>query len=79
MLQLLTVGRAAVLWLFAVLFALFGLWTLGQWWTMLESGAGWQAQLVPMVATIGAVSLARRAAQDARLRPAPLLVRRRRR
>ena len=65
-------ARAAAHWTLAALFALFGIWALGELWTTLGTSAGWRSMLVPFLATVGAVSLMLREVQAARRRPVPL-------
>ena len=64
--------RRASLWITAVFFALFGVWTVSQWWMLLGADASWRALLVPTIATIGAISLSRRSVEAARRQPVPV-------
>ena len=72
--------RSAGQWMLVALFALFGVWSFEQSWTMIEANAAWQAILMPTLALVGAISLTARALRDARRRPIPVrLVSRRQR
>ena len=64
--------RRTSLWFAAVFFALFGAWTVSQWWMLLGADASWRALLVPTLATIGAVSLTRRSIEAAQRQPVPV-------
>ena len=79
MTRLSTRARATALWTLAALFALFGMWALAQWWSLLGTNADWRSLLVPLLATIGAVSLTLRSVEGARGRPVPVRLLRTRR
>lgn len=64
--------RRASIWVTAVFFALFGAWTVSQWWMLLGADASWHALMIPTLATIGAVSLTRRSIDAARRQPVPV-------
>ena len=79
MTRLPTGARAAAHWIVAAMCALFGAWAVGQWWSLLGTDAGWRALIVPVLATLGAISLTLRQIEAARARPVPVrLIRTRR-